>query len=73
MKPQWYNIDSIPFPKMWPDDILWFPYLLTGNPFYGYFTFQGMDNIVDYTLNKVDNIDKIVIPKVAKLSKPNGV
>lgn len=48
-------MEKIPFKQMWPDDILWFPHFLAKKPFYGYFTFQGMDKIVDYVLE--DNVD----------------
>lgn len=28
MKPQWYAEQSIPFERMWPDNLHWFPYVL---------------------------------------------
>ena len=62
MKPAWYNIEDIPFGKMWPDDHLWFPYMLKGVPFYGYFQFQGMDTVVDYVLKEVADIHTVEIP-----------
>ena len=62
MRPMWYSNDDIPFKDMWPDDILWFPLLLQNKTFYGYFKFQGMDNIVDYKLEEVDDINKVSIP-----------
>merc|ERR1712079_998463 len=27
MKPKWFNIEDIPYDKMWKDDIYWMPYL----------------------------------------------
>lgn len=33
MSPCWYSEDAIPFEKMWPDDPLWFPYLLNNKKF----------------------------------------
>lgn len=53
MKPQWYPIENIPFKEMWPDDEIWFPYMLEGKKFDGYFKFEGMDTILDYTLSEV--------------------
>ncbi|ELT93923.1 hypothetical protein CAPTEDRAFT_47512, partial [Capitella teleta] len=50
MRPMWYPLDGVPFDQMWPDDYLWFPHFLARNPFFGYITFQGMDNIVQSCL-----------------------
>ncbi|XP_012276183.1 7,8-dihydro-8-oxoguanine triphosphatase-like [Orussus abietinus] len=41
MRPKWYNLQNIPFDKMWPDDAYWFPYMLRGELFKGYFLYQG--------------------------------
>ncbi len=40
MKPQWFNVDSIPFAEMWPDDEIWMPYLLADKKFKGKFLFD---------------------------------
>ena len=40
MKPQWFNIDNIPFNCMWSDDIYWMPYFLEGKKFAGKFLFD---------------------------------
>lgn len=53
MRPKWFPNDQIPFSDMWPDDELWFPMLLNGEKFEGYFKFEGHDKILDYTLKKV--------------------
>ncbi len=62
MRPQWYSVDSLPFAQMWPDDEMWFPHLLRGNPFYGYFIFRGMNEIVDYKLHILDSLEGLKIP-----------
>lgn len=54
MRPQWFHTDQIPFNDMWPDDKLWFPMLLNGESFEGYFKFEGHNKILDYTLQKVE-------------------
>ncbi|XP_069425749.1 oxidized purine nucleoside triphosphate hydrolase [Ovis canadensis] len=56
MRPQWFRLDQIPFGDMWPDDSYWFPLLLQGKKFRGYFRFQGQDTILDHTLREVDAI-----------------
>lgn len=37
MKPKWFQIDEIPFDKMWSCDKLWLPLLLAGKKFKGKF------------------------------------
>ncbi|XP_048348501.1 oxidized purine nucleoside triphosphate hydrolase [Sphaerodactylus townsendi] len=56
MRPQWFELDRVPFKEMWPDDTYWFPLLLQNKPFVGYFKFEGHDRIVDYTLDEVEEI-----------------
>ena len=58
MRPQWFDIDKIPFSLMWPDDILWFPLLLQKKKFLGYFKFQGQDKILSHTLDEVEDLWK---------------
>jgi len=50
MRPKWFPISEVPFNDMWPDDILWFPFLLKGQKFSGYFKFKGHSEILHYTL-----------------------
>ena len=45
MKPCWFNIDEIPYDKMWSDDILWLPILLEGYFFHAYFHFDDNKKI----------------------------
>lgn len=39
--PSWYPLDAIPFGRMWADDELWFPHLLSRRPFEARCTFDG--------------------------------
>jgi 8-oxo-dGTP diphosphatase len=41
--PLWTPIDRIPYERMWADDELWFPHLLSGRRFRGFFIFDGDD------------------------------
>lgn len=47
--PFWVSTAAIPYEKMWADDILWLPRLLTGENVYGRFLFDG-DRMEDYAL-----------------------
>ncbi|CAM4520423.1 oxidized purine nucleoside triphosphate hydrolase [Lepidochelys kempii] len=56
MCPQWFQLDQVPFSHMWPDDVYWFPLLLQKKLFLGYFKFQGLDTILEYTLRQVEEV-----------------
>ncbi len=52
MRPQWFKHVDIPYDDMWPDDILWFPYLLGKKYFDAFVKFEGHDTILDYTITE---------------------
>lgn len=54
MKPEWFNVDAIPFADMWPDDIYWFPFFLNRRKFKGKFLFGKMDAILRNELSEVE-------------------
>ncbi|XP_061455451.1 oxidized purine nucleoside triphosphate hydrolase isoform X2 [Rhineura floridana] len=56
MRPQWFELDQVPFKNMWPDNIYWFPLLLQKKKFLGYFKSQGQDTILEYTLKEVEKV-----------------
>ena len=55
MLPKWFNINEIPFDNMWPDDKMWFPYLIDKKYFEGYMLFEGHTKILDYKLELKPN------------------
>ena len=57
MKPQWFDVDKIPFENMWPDDQYWFPFFLAGKKFKGKFLFQCHDIILRQELSEVMEIN----------------
>jgi 8-oxo-dGTP diphosphatase/2-hydroxy-dATP diphosphatase len=56
MKPQWFNIDKIPFKEMWPDDVHWMPLFLSGKKFKGKFLFGESDIILEQEFSEVKEI-----------------
>jgi 8-oxo-dGTP diphosphatase/2-hydroxy-dATP diphosphatase len=56
MKPQWFNIDEIPYDEMWPDDKYWLPLLLAGKKFKGKFVFGESDIILEQKLEEVGEV-----------------
>ncbi|CAH2307311.1 7,8-dihydro-8-oxoguanine triphosphatase [Pelobates cultripes] len=56
MRPQWFDLEKIPFDGMWPDDIYWLPLLLQKKKFLGYFKFEDHDKILNYTLEEVEDV-----------------
>ena len=54
MRPQWFDLDSIPYSKMWLDDIYWLPHVINGEKnkkFYGKFTFINDDKLLSWEMN----------------------
>ncbi len=53
MKPQWFDVDKIPFNEMWPDDLYWVPLFIKGRKFRGRFLFD-MPSTPDYQSKILD-------------------
>ena len=50
MKPQWFEIDQIPYELMWPDDRYWMHLFLENKKFKGRFLFDESDNVLEHSL-----------------------
>ncbi len=50
MRPRWFKTSQIPFTKMWPDDKIWLPKVLSGERLTGVFVFGQSENISSYKL-----------------------
>jgi 8-oxo-dGTP pyrophosphatase MutT (NUDIX family) len=52
MRPQWFDIQNIPYHQMWVDDKLWLPLMLAGKRFEAEITLDG-DKIVSHDIQIV--------------------
>jgi 8-oxo-dGTP diphosphatase/2-hydroxy-dATP diphosphatase len=52
MRPQWFDIDEIPFHSMWDDDSHWFPIFLKEEIFNGKFFFNDNNIMHSYHLER---------------------
>lgn len=54
MRPSWFSVPEIPFPKMWPDDTFWLPIVLSGKLLKATFKLGEADVILEKVINIVD-------------------
>ena len=54
MKPDWFDVNALPFPNMWPDDQHWMPLFLAHKKFKGDIYFKGLDTISKLDLKEVN-------------------
>lgn len=50
MKPEWFDIESIPYDKMWTDDEIWLPHVLNGKTLEGSFSFAEDESVLEHTI-----------------------
>jgi len=51
MKPAWYNINDVPYKKMWDDSRYWFPLFLKGEKFKAQFILDKHDKVVSHNID----------------------
>ena len=54
MKPEWFDIDKIPYDQMFPDDEYWLPYVLEGKKINAFFDFDEDWNVLSYKIEELD-------------------
>lgn len=45
MKPRWFSLNQVPYPKMWASDALWLPRILKGEKIKAKFTYNNNKKI----------------------------
>ena len=56
MKPEWFDVEKMPFSKMWIDDPYWINMFLEDKKFKGKFIFSEDEEILSYQLEEVEEI-----------------
>jgi len=54
MKPEWFDVNQIPYDQMFPDDKYWLPYLLDGHRFNAFFDFDEDWNVKAFQIELLD-------------------
>lgn len=50
MAPKWFDINKLPFKKMWVDDVYWLPNILKGEKIKAEFLFGENDTLLDFNI-----------------------
>jgi 8-oxo-dGTP diphosphatase / 2-hydroxy-dATP diphosphatase len=53
MKPQWFDINDLPWKEMWDDDPIWYPLFFEDKKFEGNFLFDGKEKVVKHELEEI--------------------
>jgi ADP-ribose pyrophosphatase YjhB (NUDIX family) len=53
MAPKWFNLNEIPYDKMWEDDILWLPLVLKGNIVKADFLFDENQKMLEHNVREL--------------------
>jgi 8-oxo-dGTP pyrophosphatase MutT (NUDIX family) len=53
MRPKWWDVEDLPFERMWPDDEIWYPLFLSDRRFAGTVHFTNTTTIVKHDVREV--------------------
>ncbi len=56
MRPQWFDLDKIPYDQMWLDDPYWLPVFLKEQKFRGTFWYEGTEKLIKQEVAIIENI-----------------
>ncbi len=57
MRPQWFDLDKVPFENMFPDDKLWLPHLLDGKFVRGNLVLDENFKLMSYSISTSTNVN----------------
>ena len=52
MRPEWFDINAMPYEEMWSADRFWFPVFLEGAPFTAKVFFDENDQVTEHSIKK---------------------
>lgn len=53
MKPQWFDVNDLPWNEMWSDDPIWYPLFLAGKKFEANFLFDGQEKVIRHEMEEI--------------------
>ena len=59
MMPKYFDIDQIPFDKMWKDDPYWYPLLFQGKFFFGFFKFKNQHEMISKDIKEAESFEDV--------------
>ncbi len=65
MRPQWFDVNDLPWDKMWSDDPIWYPLFLEGKKFEGNFLFDGKERVIQHEIEEI-SLPELSIRKYLK-------
>ena len=54
MKPEWFDLDKIPYDNMFVDDRYWLPFVLEGKKINGFFEFDEDWNLLSHSIKEIN-------------------
>ena len=54
MKPEWFDIDKIPYDNMFEDDKYWMPYVLDNKKINGFFEFDEKWKLISHRIEEIN-------------------
>lgn len=54
MAPAWFDRSALPYGEMWEDAALWIPTVLEGKNICAHFSFRGLHDITDYSIQPME-------------------
>lgn len=59
MAPKWFNVNEIPFDKMWSDDAFWMPHILKGKKLKARFSFGKEQEVIERDIKIVKTFGRV--------------
>ena len=55
--PQWFDMDKLPYEKMWKDGVFWHPFMFDNKLFKAFFLFkEDQETILNYFIEEIESL-----------------